>query len=67
MINTRIVRLADSDNMINIPKQVIEKALGKSNLDGVMFTFWYDSNGSILLKPKSFDSTISDRNAQEYL
>lgn len=67
MTNTRIVRLADSDNMINIPKQVIEKALGKSNLDGVMFTFWYDSSGNIILKPESFDSTVVNRDAQDYL
>lgn len=51
MIRTNIIRTFDDLGRIAIPKEVRKQALGTVDVEGKMMEFFYEKDGTIILKP----------------
>lgn len=51
MIRTNIIRRFDNLGRIVIPKEVRKQALGTLYTDGKSMEFFYEKDGTIILKP----------------
>ena len=55
MIETRIIRRFDELGRIVIPIAVREAAFGTKNVEGKAMEFFYEKDGTIILKPCIFE------------
>lgn len=51
MIKTNIIRRFDDLGRINIPKEIRKQVFGESDLTGKMMEFFYEKDGTIIMKP----------------
>ena len=51
MITTGIIRRFDDLGRIAVPKEVRKQVFGKTDLTSVQMEFYYEKNGTIIMKP----------------
>ena len=51
MVKTGIIRRFDDLGRIAVPKEVRKQAFGKKNLASVPMEFFYEKDGTIIMKP----------------
>ena len=53
MITTGIIRRIDDLGRIVIPREIREQAFGKTSTEGKAMEFFYEKDGTIIMKPVS--------------
>ena len=63
---TGIIRRIDDLGRIVIPKAVREAALGTKNTEGQPMEIYYETDGTIILKPYNFEEEATTEGLRRY-